>query len=466
MLFDQTAAGEGDEQPQRRPHRRRRCVVAIPAKDEAERLPVAALSKQVGDDGQSLAADQFEVVVFANNCRDGTREVVRRLCRDLPFHLELIEAELPTPLAHAGEARRRAMAFAAARLESAGADGVILTTDADSRVPQHWLARNLREIDAGADAVLGRLALDEEGARLPLSLHQRGALEDEYEGLLAEIAALLDPVPWNPWPFYTTISGASIAIRASAFREVGGVPRVPLGEDKALIAALTRMDAKIRFSNQIEVVTSARLTGRAVGGVADTLRLRSRCPDAFCDEALEPVRTFITRLRLRGQLRQGWPRALEDSRWLRRLAVEAELRQEARRSKAFGAAWEILETMNAALQRQLLKAADLPSEIGKARAALRRLKRILADPISTPNPPSLQKDWPIEYSGRWTRSRRSNLLQEGAGWWSRNRAARRLEVSTSLNLMLRRSSARYISNPRSRAESIKFGDPLLGQVGP
>ena len=42
-------------------------------------------------------------------------------------------------------------------------DGVILTTDADSKVTPNWITENLLAIEAGADAVLGRIALDEEG---------------------------------------------------------------------------------------------------------------------------------------------------------------------------------------------------------------------------------------------------------------------------------------------------------------
>ncbi len=54
---------------------------------------------------------------------------------------------------------------------------------------------------------------------------------------------------------------------------------------------------RIRFDNAIEVVTSARLQGRAIGGVADTLRLRAQFPDSYCDDALESYRAAETRAR-------------------------------------------------------------------------------------------------------------------------------------------------------------------------
>jgi hypothetical protein len=42
-----------------------------------------------------------------------------------------------------------------------------LTTDADSRVSPRWLAHNTKALEAGADAVLGRIILDEEGDLCP-----------------------------------------------------------------------------------------------------------------------------------------------------------------------------------------------------------------------------------------------------------------------------------------------------------
>ena len=55
------------------------------------------------------------------------------------------------------------MDLALARLDALGAArSVILTTDADSRVAPNWIDGNLTAINAGADAVLGRLALDKD----------------------------------------------------------------------------------------------------------------------------------------------------------------------------------------------------------------------------------------------------------------------------------------------------------------
>jgi hypothetical protein len=255
--------------------------------------------------------------------------------------------------------------------------GVILTTDADSRVSADWIAINLAAIDAGADAVLGDIALDEEGDLLPPALHRRGELESAYEALLTELSALLDPLDYNPWPHHATISAASIAITRDAYLAVGGLPRVPLGEDKALVAELVRLDRKIRFCPEIRVITSGRVEGRAPGGVADTLRLRSNDPDAFCDELLEPFRVAIKRAKWRGRLR--WLRRagklVGNGAWARELGIPAPDAQRICRAPTFGAAWSAVEHKSPLFHRRLLKPAELPDQISGARRALARLRK-------------------------------------------------------------------------------------------
>ena len=362
-----------------------RAVVAIPARNEAHHLPAClwALADQRTPFGALLTAPLFEVIIFANDCFDGTTERARALAPELPFGLTVVEGRLPSGAAHAGEARRMAMDLALGRLEAIdAARSVILTTDADSRVPPNWIDGNLAAIDAGADAVLGRLALDEDGRDLPEALHRRGTLESEYEALHAEVFATLDPVSHNPWPHHSTISGASVAVTAEAYRRIGGLPRVALGEDKALVAALLHCDARVRFDNSIEVVTSARLKGRAIGGVADTLRRRARFPDSSCDDALESYRAAEMRARWRGRLRRLW--ATKDAAPVRALAEGLAIPTlEAQRmadEQAFGGAWAIAEQTSPLLRRRLLRPSDLPREIAAAREGLSRLKsRALRD---------------------------------------------------------------------------------------
>jgi hypothetical protein len=353
-------------------------VIAIPAKDEEERLPAClrALASQRDGFGRPIPPRLVRVVVFANNCTDESASLARKLGGDLSLNVRVVEAQLARAAAHAGNARRGAMDLAEAWLAEEGEwDGVILTTDADSQVAPNWIAENLAAFEAGAEAVLGRIDLDGEGEFLPEALHQRGRLEDTYERLLTELSWLLDPLDYNPWPHHATISGATLGVTRTAYCRAGRLPRVPLGEDKALIAVLSRQDAKIRYSPTVYVITSGRTDGRAPGGVADTLGIRSREPDAFCDDALEPFRTAFARAAWRGRLRRLRAAGLLalDKDWAIKLGCSARDVNRIAQEPSFGAAWRAVEVRSPLLARRLLRPAQLPEQISVARRWIAQL---------------------------------------------------------------------------------------------
>ena len=329
-------------------------VIAIPVRDEEERLPAClrALARQRDRSGRSISPTQVRIVVFANNCSDRSASLARKLGGGLSLDVHVVEA---------GES-----------------DGVILATDADSKVAPNWIAENLAAFAAGAEAVLGRIDLDEEGTYLPEALHRRGELEDTYERLLTELSWLLDPLEHDPWPHHATISGASLGVTRAAYCRVGRLPRVPLGEDKALITLLSRHDARIRHCPTAHVITSGRTNGRAPGGVADALRIRSRDPEALCDEALEPFRTAFARALWRGRLRRlhGAGRLALDQAWAPDLGISARQVQDIGQASTFGAAWSVIEDRSPLFARQLLRPAELPKQIAIARHSLGRLRKV------------------------------------------------------------------------------------------
>jgi GT2 family glycosyltransferase len=275
-------------------------AVAIPVKNEADRIAacLTALSDQRG-----LGADvqvPFDVVLFVNNSDDGTAEIATALAATLQFRLTVVTATLPPEDASAGGARRHAMEAAAQLLEHRGGAGLLLTTDADSRVPPDWVAKTLAAIEAGADAVAGTIALDpDDEAALPAKLKARGALEAAYETLVCELEARLDPQPHDPWPRHPTESGASFALTLASFRAVGGVPDRALGEDRALASALRVGGFRVRHAPEVQVITSGRLVGRAEGGCADTMRHRIEEPNARCDEYLRPALDVLRQAKTR-----------------------------------------------------------------------------------------------------------------------------------------------------------------------
>ena len=354
-------------------------VVAIPVKDEEERLPAClrALTHQLDRSGRLIPPALVRVAVFANNCTDRSASLARKLGASWRLDIRVVEASLPPSAAHAGNARRGAMDIAEVWLMEGGEkDGVILTTDADSQIAPNWIAENLAAFEAGAEAVLGRIGLDEDGELLPAALHRRGELEDRYEQLLTELSWLLDPLEHNPWPHHATISGASLGISRTAYCRVGRLPRVPLGEDKALIALLSRQDARIRYCPTVHVITSGRTDGRAPGGVADTLAIRSRQPDAFCDDALEPFRTAFARALWRGRLRRlhDAGRLALDQGWMAELGMSTGDVNDIIKEPAFGAAWSVIEDRSPLFARQLLRPAELPDQITIGRRSLAFLR--------------------------------------------------------------------------------------------
>ncbi|MGC5779288.1 glycosyltransferase [Methylobacterium sp. NFXW15] len=272
-------------------------VVAVPVRNEAERITAClrALDAQEG-----LSPGSLGVVLFLNNCTDGTESIVADLVPTLSVPVKVLNENYSG--AHAGWARRKAMDAAAAWLGEAG--GAILSTDADSRVPPNWVARTQAAIAAGADAVAGRVELDvEEGKLLPDMLHARGRLEDIYDALITEAEARIDPDPHDPWPCHRTTIGATLAVTREAYLAVGGMPEIPLGEDGAFIARLIAHGKRVRHATDVCVTISARLTGRAPGGVADTIRSRCEEPDALCDARMETfprcVRRYLWRAKFR-----------------------------------------------------------------------------------------------------------------------------------------------------------------------
>lgn len=364
-----------------RPGSRPRAIVAIPVRDEAEHIAVClnAIGAQEG-----VEPDEIGVVLLLNNSSDGTEGIVRELAPRLGYAIRIME--INSPEANAGWARRGAMNGAAAWLEEAGAqDGIILTTDADSRVPPNWIAVNAKMIAAGAAGVAGQIALDEaDEALLPASLRARGLLEETYERLLTELNARIDPERNDPWPTHWTQSGASLAVSLEAYRHVDGMPPIALGDDRAFISRLRAANLVVRHTPEIVVATSGRLVGRAQGGVADTMRVRVEEPDCACDGRLEPVPRALYRYRWHRRLRalNAKGRLGETDRWARPLEIPPE---EAKRLLATGRVGEVIEGIDALsprLRSPTLRPSELPGQIRIARAvvAAYRLRDRIAPP--------------------------------------------------------------------------------------
>jgi Glycosyl transferase family 2 len=352
-------------------------VVAIPVRDEEDRI-AACLHALAAQTGRGID----HVVLLLNNCTDATAARVADLAPSLPFGLTVAHRTFPADVAHSGTARREAMEIAA---RIAGPRGILLTTDADGVVAPDWVGRTLAAFARGVDVVCGRAEIDPEEARaIPEYLHQREAEEIAYATALDRLHHLIDPDRHDPWPRHAEHSGASIAVTVAAWRRAGGIPACPLGEDRAFLAALHRVDAAIRHAPDVTVTVSGRLVGRARGGMADTMARRIIRQDPWLDDALEPAADGLHRAMARAGLRRLRDARSEQDRCRAARSLADLLRVPAGPLEApsseptFGAAWDNLEQRTPSLRRRRMRRDDLARQHAMARTMIDDLEKRLS----------------------------------------------------------------------------------------
>jgi glycosyltransferase involved in cell wall biosynthesis len=222
----------------------------VPAHDEEDLLPgcLAALRRAARRSG----ARPVHTLVVADACRDRTAQRARAA--------GAVVAEI--------EARRvgsaRATGFAAALRLARGTDPSrvwLATTDADTLVPPHWLARQISYAEAGWDAVLGTVTIS------------------DWSGHPGHVPELFAARYTHEMGSHPHVHGANLGVRASAYLSAGGFPAVPTGEDHALVAGLEAAGRPILRSTDIAVETSARRQSRAPAGFGHLLATLT-CPVA------------------------------------------------------------------------------------------------------------------------------------------------------------------------------------------
>jgi hypothetical protein len=126
----------------------------------------------------------------------------------------------------------------------------LASTDADSRVPEDWLTRQVALAESGAEVVLGTVTVDDWSDHPP---HVAQRWRSAYNGRDG----------------HQHVHGANVGCRADAYLAAGGFPALSSDEDVALLTALA--GRSIVATGSIPVVTSARRVSRAIGGFASFL---------------------------------------------------------------------------------------------------------------------------------------------------------------------------------------------------
>lgn len=275
----------------------------MPARNEADRLPIliAALDAQTWLD----RGERLTVVVVLNGCTDGSARVMRQLTAAYPrLDLRVIDVLLPGKEAHVGTARRMAMdAALRTRLDVPLA---LITTDADAAPEPGWIEATLAALAAGADLVGGRIIGDpDEEAQLGPGFRRRADRHLHHAALVDRLAALLDPLPHDPLPRHSDHTGASLAVRGEVYEALGGLPALAFREDVAFVARARAAGYRLRHAPEVRVGVSARLVGRAPGGMADCLKSWIEAEAERAPHMVEPVDRLTVRLRRRRALRMG-----------------------------------------------------------------------------------------------------------------------------------------------------------------
>lgn len=240
-------------------------LVALPAHDERD-LVVACLQSVIraADVAQQAGVvTRVRVAVALHRCADDTGDRVLSTLLDRP-DLELVLLTVPEVLS-VGEVRTRLIQSALVADPPLGDLTWIFNTDADTIVPPEWIVDTLQRADEQrADLVLGLADLGD--------WHVDDVTRAAYE-LIVDAGLIAGG--------HRHAYAANLAIRRTAFLQVGGFPASLHGEEHVLAAACRAADLTVISTLSPRVLTSARMPGRATLGLGALLaRLADPTPAA------------------------------------------------------------------------------------------------------------------------------------------------------------------------------------------
>ena len=285
----------------------------VPVRDEADLLDecLRALYYQLDFEGRQINLRRYEVIILANNCSDDSAAIARRFAQHHPgFRLHVVERTLGPSEAYIGRVRQLLMDEAYNRLVSLNRkQGIIASTDGDTRVSPTWITAIQAEINGGADVVGGQIMTDRFSlAQLDSHVRWQHWRSLYYHHLKAKLEACIDPDPFDSWPRHQHHYGASLAVTVEMYKQSGGLPAVRTPEDVAFCQALVRMNAQFRHSPRVRVTTSARAIGRTDIGFANQLAQWAMMGQQTL--LVESLEALETRFRSRRQIRELWQRVL------------------------------------------------------------------------------------------------------------------------------------------------------------
>jgi len=241
--------------------------VVVPARNEQDGI-VACLHNLQRALQRLPAGTAAAVTVVLDRCTDRTPDRVASVIADWPQAEAVVARDtLPRPRGprvvgagsgvDVGSLRSLGLRRALDRLRPHPAERIwLLSTDADSTVPPDWACAHLRLAAAGAHGVAGLAELAGGGHLSPEALRRYHAIV--ARGLHGRR--------------HEHVYAANLGFRADAYLAVGGFPIQGPGEDHGLWRLMAAAGYRLEHPSTLRVQTSARLRGRADGGLADLLR--------------------------------------------------------------------------------------------------------------------------------------------------------------------------------------------------
>lgn len=209
--------------------------VIIPAHNEADVIGACVRSVRAASAHPQLKGEKVLVIVVADACMDYTEAFASAAGA---FVMSVFRRNV-------GSARALGAELAIAH----GARWLAFT-DADTTVPPNWLNAQLQ---CDADAVCGVINV------VDWTEHSEDVRADFYNN-------------YRDIDGHRHIHGANFGCSVAAYTKAGGFQSLAFNEDVALVDALVATNATIAWSNQVRVVTSARLNSRTPQGFGATLR--------------------------------------------------------------------------------------------------------------------------------------------------------------------------------------------------
>ncbi|WP_448662587.1 glycosyltransferase [Sphingomonas sp. CJ20] len=209
-----------------------------------------------------MRAVELTVCIYLDGCEDDSAALLRKASGVLPCPLR-VGGGLQRGTANAGVARHAAMAMGLAALPDG--EGLLFTTDADSRPCADWIQRGIAALEI-ADVVAGRIV------RMGASGDPAHSRVEAYYDRLHAYRRRIDPVPWEARDTHHFTGGANLAFRTGVYHRLGGFKALAFGEDARLLDDAARAGFRVRRDAALVVQTSSRRQGRAVQGLSSALR--------------------------------------------------------------------------------------------------------------------------------------------------------------------------------------------------